>query len=119
MKKASELIVSAALLMVLFLKLDPLHLFMPTATQMVLLAVFVAAFALYAGVIFREKARDERESFLLYRANRLGYLVGIVAISVIIVIQDLQHALDPYLLLILGIMIVVKLAALKLSQHDD
>ena len=119
MKKASELTVSAALLVVLFLKLDPLHLFMPTATQMILLAVFAAAFALYAGVIFREKARDERESFLLYRANRLGYLVGIIAISVIIVIQDLQHALDPYLLLILAIMIVVKLAALKLSRHDD
>lgn len=119
MKKQSELIVSATLLVVLFLKLDPLHLFMPTATQMVLLAVFAAAFALYAGVIFREKARDERESFLLYRANRLGYLVGIVSISLIIVIQDLQHSLDPYLLFILAIMIVVKLAVLKFTRHDE
>ncbi len=112
MKNPSEILLAIGLLLVLFLKLDPFHLFMPTATQMILLVIFAAAFALYSGAIYREKARDERESLHLYRANRMGYLVGVVSISVVIVIQDIRHELDPYLLIILALMIVVKLIAL-------
>jgi len=112
MKNLNEIFLAGGLLAVLFLKLDPFHWFMPTATQMLLLCLFAAAFALYSGAIFREKAQDERESLHLYRANRMGYLVGVVSISVIIVIQDIRHELDPYLLLVLALMIVVKLLAL-------
>ncbi|PKL08189.1 MAG: hypothetical protein CVV51_10180 [Spirochaetae bacterium HGW-Spirochaetae-7] len=119
MKKPSEITVSAALLAVLFLKLDPFHWLMPTATQMVLLGVFAVAFALYAGAIFQEKAQDERESLLLYRANRMGYLVGVVSLSALIVVQDLRHDLDPSLLLVLALMVVVKLAVLRYSRFHN
>ncbi len=112
MKNLNELLLAVGLLVVLFLKLDPFHWFMPTATQMLLLVLFASAFSLYSGVIYREKARDERESLHLYRANRMGYLVGVVSISVVIVIQDIRHELDPYLLIILALMIVVKLITL-------
>jgi len=112
MKKVSEILLALSLLAVLFLKLDPFHWFMPTAMQMLLLCLFAAAFALYAGAIYREKALDERETQHLYRANRMGYLVGVISLSIIIVIQDIQHQLDPYLLLVLALMIVVKLIAL-------
>lgn len=112
MKNLGEVTLAAGLLAILFLKLDPFHWFMPTATQMLLLCVFAAAFALYSGAIFREKARDERESLHLYRANRMGYLVGVVALSAIIVVQDIRHELDPWLLLVLALMIVVKLIVL-------
>jgi predicted Co/Zn/Cd cation transporter (cation efflux family) len=117
MKKPSELTISAVLLAALFLKLDPFHWLMPTATQMGLLGVFAVAFALYAGAIFREKAQDERESLLLYRANRMGYLAGVVSISVVIVFQDLRHNLDPMLLLVLALMVVVKLMVLGYSRY--
>jgi hypothetical protein len=116
MKNQRELLLSVALLLVLFLKLDPLHWLMPNMIQMVILCIFAAAFALYAGVIFREKAQDERESSHLYRASRIGYLVGVISLSIIIVVQDVQHQLDPYLLIVLGLMIVTKLIALKYSQ---
>jgi len=116
MKALSESLVALALLVVLFLKVDPLHWFMPTEMQMIVLCVFAAAFALYAGVVFREQAKDERESSHLYRASRWGYLVGVVALTMLIVVQDVLHRLDPWLLGILGLMVVTKLVVLRWAQ---
>jgi len=116
MKALSESLVAVAVLTVLFFKLDPFHWFMPTEMQMILLCVFAAAFALYAGVVFREQAKDERESNHLYRASRWGYLVGVVALSLLIVVQDVLHRLDPWLVAILGLMVVTKLVVLRWAQ---
>ena len=116
MKALSESLLALAVLAVLFLKVDPFHWFMPTEMQMLLLALFAAAFALYAGVVFREQAKDERESTHLYMASRWGYLIGVVALSVVIVVQDVMHRLDPWLLAILGLMVVVKLVVLRWAQ---
>lgn len=116
MKALSEALLALAVLVFLFLKIDPFHWFMPTEMQMILLCIFTAAFALYAGVVFREQAKDERESNHLYRASRWGYLVGVVALSVLIVVQDLLHRLDPWLLGILGLMVITKLVVLRWAQ---
>ena len=116
MKALTESLLALAVLAVLFLKIDPFHWFMPTEIQMILLCFFAAAFALYAGVVFREQARDERESDHLYRASRWGYLVGVVTLSVIIVVQDVLHRLDPWMLIVLGAMVVTKLVVLRWSQ---
>lgn len=116
MKALSESLVGLAVLLILFLKMDPFHWFMPTEMQMLLLCFFAAAFALYAGVVFREQAKDERESSHLYRASRWGYLVGVVALSILIVVQDVLHRLDPWLLVVLGVMVITKLVVWRWSQ---
>jgi len=116
MRALSETLLAFAVLIVLFLKMDPFHWFMPTEMQMLILCIFAAAFALYAGVVFREQARDERESSHLYLASRWGYLVGVVSLSLVIVVEDVLHRLDPGLLLVLGIMVVVKLVVLRWAQ---
>jgi len=112
MKNLSEILISACLIVVLAFKLDPFHWFMPNEVQMLILCLFAAGFALYAGVVFREKAHDERENAHLYLASRISYLVGIISLSLIIVIQDILHQLDPWLLLVLAIMILTKLLVL-------
>lgn len=116
MKALTESLLAVAVLAVLFLKIDPFHWFMPTYMQMILLCIFAAAFALYAGVVFREQARDERESDHLYRASRWGYLVGVVMLSAVIVVQDVLNQLDPWMLIVLGTMVVTKLIVLRWSQ---
>jgi len=116
MKALTETLLALAVLAVLFLKADPFHWFMPTEVQMILLCVFAAAFALYAGVVFREQARDERDSDHLYKASRWGYLVGVVALSVIIVVQDVLHQLDPWMLVVLGLMVITKLVVWRWHQ---
>lgn len=115
MKVLSESLMALAVLIVIFFKIDPFHWFMPNELQMLLLCLFAAALALYAGVVFREKARDERESEHRYRASRWGYLVGVVALTIVIVVQDVLHQLDPWLLVVLGLMVVVKLVVLRWS----
>lgn len=116
MKALTESLLAAAVVVVLFLKVDPFHWLMPTEIQMILLCCFAAALALYAGVVFREQAQDERESAHLYRASRWGYLVGVVALSVVIVVQDVLHQLDPWLMGILGLMVVTKLVVFRWAQ---
>lgn len=117
MKLWSEIVLALAVLLVLLFKVDPFHWFMPDAVQMLLLCLFAAAFALYAGVIFREKPQDERESAHLYRASRVGYLVGVISLSLVFVIKDILGIHDPWTVGILALMIITKLAVLKYDQH--
>ena len=117
MKNLSELFLALSVIAVLLLKLDPFQWFMPNEVQMILLCIFAAAFALYAGVVFREKPQDERENVHLYRASRVGYLAGVISLSVVFVIKDIQHQSDPYLTVVLAIMIITKLVVLKYNQY--
>jgi hypothetical protein len=116
MKTLSESLVALAVLVALFLKIDPFHWLMPTELQMVVLCLFAAALALYAGAVFREKAKDERESSHLYRASRWGYLVGLISLSALVVVRDIQHKLDPWLLGILGVMVLIKIIVLRWAE---
>ncbi len=117
MRKLTEILVTLAMLVIMFFKVDPWHWFMPTEIQMLLLCFLVAGVCIWVGLIFREKAHDERETLHLYRASRAGYLVGVLSLSVLIVIQDLQHHLDPLVLVVLAIMITTKLVVLTISQY--
>jgi hypothetical protein len=119
MKKLSEIVVALILVAVLFVKADPFHWLMPDAVQMVILGVLAAVFALYAGLIFREKPADERESLHLYKASRIAYLAGTIALTAVIVVQDILHQLDVWLIVVLGIMIVTKLIVLLYSRYKN
>lgn len=119
-KTLSEILVSLALATLLFLKIDPFHWFMPTEMQMLILCGFAVAFGLYAGILFREKAEDEREAYHLYKASRVAYLVGVISLSVLIVVQDINHKLeDPWLVVILGVMILTKMVTLMWSRYRN
>lgn len=118
MKNLREPFVLLALLAVLFLKLDPFHWFMPTSAQMIILALFAAAFSLYAGTIASERPRDERESNHLTLASRMGYFVGIATLSAVIVVQDLAHRLDAWPCIVLGAMIIAKFAVLAWARRN-
>jgi hypothetical protein len=117
MRKVSEVLVVIAMLVIIFFKIDPWKWFMPTDIQMLLLCLLVAGVCIWVGLIFRERARDERETLHLYRASRAGYLVGVLSLSILVVIQDLRHQLDPLVLVVLAIMIITKLVVLKVSQY--
>lgn len=112
----AEILVSLAFVVLLALKLDPFDLLMPNHVQMTILALLVAAGGLYAGVLFRQKARDEREALHLYRASRFAYIAGVGLLVLAIVVQSFAGAVDPWLFYILGGMVVVKLAILVWSH---
>ncbi len=111
-----EIIVSAAFVILLALKFDPLNWLMPTRSQVLVLCLLVAAFGLYAGILFRQKVRDEREALHLHRASRIAYIAGVAVLVAAIVIQSLMGMTDPWLFGVLGGMIIIKMAVLIWSR---
>lgn len=111
-----EVFVSVVFLALLALKLDPFRLLMPNHVQMVILALVVAVFGLYAGILFRQRARDEREALHVYRASRFAYISGVALLVVAIAVQSFQGGADHWLFYILGGMVIVKMAILVWSR---
>jgi uncharacterized membrane protein YgdD (TMEM256/DUF423 family) len=112
----AEILVSLAFIALLGLKLDPLDLLMPNKVQMSILALLVAAAGLYAGILFRQKARDEREALHLHRASRFAYVAGVALLVLAITVQSFKGGTDPWLFYILAGMVIVKLAILIWSR---
>lgn len=83
--------------------------FMPGELSMLLTGIFVALFALFSMLIWREKPRDEREAQLVMASDRLGFLAGAVVLSLIVVIQTLRHQDTLLFVAVLVTMIIAKL----------
>lgn len=111
-----EIVVSLAFIILVALKLDPLNLLMPNKVQMSILALLVAAAGLYAGILFRQKAHDEREALHLYRASRFAYVAGVALLVIAIAFQSFRGGTDPWLYYILAGMVLMKLVILVWSR---
>ena len=83
--------------------------FMPSSIAMLAIAVFVAAFSLFAVLIWRENPRDEREAHILLSSDRLGFLAGAIVLSVGLVIAAIRHESTSLLAVALTAMILAKL----------
>ncbi len=112
----AEILVSVVFLLLLLLKLDPLHLLMPTPVQTLIICLVVAAFGLYAAILFRQRARDEREAHHLYRASHFAYIGGTAILVAAITVQSFVGPMDPWLFAILGGMIIIKMVTLVWSR---
>ena len=107
-----EICVSLALIVLLILFLNPFGFWMPNALLIMMIAGLIVIFALFAGFIWRENSRDERESFHKMMAGKFAFLAGAGGLIAGIVVQSLSHNLDPWLVAILGIMIFAKVIGL-------
>lgn len=103
-----EVAISAILLILLLLLLNPFHFWMPNEAHMLMLIGLVVLFAVFALFVFREKARDEREVLHRFIAGRFAYLVGTALLVIGIVWQSLEHKLDTWLIITLAVMILAK-----------
>jgi len=83
--------------------------FMPSSVVMLMIAVFIAAFSLFAVLIWRESPKDEREAHILLSSDRLGFLAGAVVLSIGLIITSLRHESTNLLALALSAMILAKL----------
>lgn len=108
----SELIISTVLLLLLVLLLNPWGFLMPSPIDMMLLVLFLLLFSLFAVFLFRETARDERESLHRYIAARAAFLLGAAVLVIGILQQSLSHNLDPWLVVSLAAMILGKIVGL-------
>lgn len=110
--------VSAALIVLLILSLNPFNIFMPTMLQTTLIYILVIVFGAFALFVWREKIRDEREGYHRLVAGRWAFLIGALILVVGIVIQHLQEGhIDPWLSVTLGGMVLAKVGGLVYSRY--
>lgn len=103
-----EIFVSATLVVLLVLFLNPFDFWMPNALLMMMVFGLVIVFAIFSSFIWKEYAKDEREILHRMLAGRTAYLAGTGVLVLGIIIQSFRHELDPWLVFALDIMILAK-----------
>ena len=111
-----ETAISTILIVLVLLLLNPLHFWMPSAMVMAIIAGLIIVFALFAVFVWKERAGDERDELHRMFAGRLAFLAGTGVLVAAIALQSLQHAVDPWLIVTLAVMILAKIAGLAYSQ---
>ena len=111
-----ETTIAVILIVLLILFLNPFNFLMPPPYLSMLIIFLIVVFGIFAAVIWKEHARDEREQLHRMLAGRYAFLTGSSILVVGIIIQSLQHAIDRWLIFALVGMILVKLIALGYSQ---
>jgi len=115
-KKHSEIIIALIFLILMFLCLDPFDWLMPSMAQMLFLVLLVLVAAIFSTFVWREGKGDERELMHRMLAGRIAFLAGIIILLIAIVIQSLNHQLDHWLIITLGVMVIAKIVGLLYGQ---
>lgn len=112
MKHVRTNTISIILVLLLILLINPFYFYMPTVAVMsILLAVFII-FVLYAGFIWNEQRRDEREEALSAQSSKAAFLAGSGVLLATILFQQITiGTINIFLIIALGVMILVKLYA--------
>ena len=104
-----EKVVAGALVLIAILLLNPFHFWMPDMMVLGMLAGALVLFGLFASFILREDSRDERDELHRTFAGRNAFLAGCAVLILGIVAQGYSHAVDPWLVVALIVMLVVKI----------
>ncbi|MDA1334414.1 MAG: hypothetical protein O2794_00160 [bacterium] len=114
MKGYSEIILASLVLVLLGLVAHP----MPGMTIMVVTPLLVLAFGGFVALLWKERARDEREEMNRMNADRIAFLVGSAAITVGIMVGSFSNeGPDNWLLFALGAMVLGKIITHFLVRH--
>ena len=122
MRKAifkSELYTSVALIIILVLLVKPTKLLMPQSLDMMLPIFLLVAFFVFTTLFWKESSADERENLHRLNAGRISFLIGSSFLTSGIIIQSLQHNVDPWLVYTLVAMILAKALSRIYSQIKD
>jgi signal transduction histidine kinase len=107
----SELLTGSILVVLLLLLLNPFDVLMLSNTSVMVLALFVVAFLVFVGLVWRSRAVDERELAHQHAAARVSYALGVNVLAIGIVVQSYMYELNFWLPLALGVMVLAKICA--------
>lgn len=113
-----ETVVTIALIATAILLLNPFHFWMPDMMVMGMLAVALALFGIFASFILRERSADERDDQHKSLAGRNAFLAGSGILTLGIAVQGYTHAVDPWLVLALISMVMVKIVTRHWSDRN-
>ncbi len=106
-----EIVVALVLVVLLLALADLIPFWMPDMAQMLALLGACSLLLIWAGFVMYEKSGDERELQHRMNAGRVAYLSGIGTLTLALIIQGLSHAIDPWIAVTLGVMVISKLCA--------
>lgn len=113
-----EKLVALALIVIAILLLNPFNFWMPDMMVMGMLAGALVLFGIFASFILRENSLDERDELHRTFAGRNAFLAGSGVLIMGIVAQGYSHAVDPWLVVALIVMVVVKIATRIWSDRN-
>ena len=113
-----ELFASALLILLFILFLNPLMIWMPSSMEMLVVALTLVAFAVFASFLWREQGGDEREREHRSLAGRVAFLSGAIVITVGITYQSFYHTIDPWLISTLIVMVLSKLISRRYFDRN-
>jgi len=105
----TEVSISLILIVLTVLLLNPFHFWMPNMLHMIMLALTLVIFALFAIFILREKVQDERETLHRMLSGRVAFLTGSALLTIAIIVQSIQDIVDVWLVIVLVAMVLSKL----------
>ena len=107
-KKLLDIILLLGLATIALLAIAPKTFVMPTSLQMLILAAVLGLIATFLVLLWREQPDDEREMQNQALASRSAYIVGSLVLIAALIIQSLNHDLDPAIPVALLAMIATK-----------
>jgi hypothetical protein len=108
-KIIKEIVASSFLIVLAVLLLNPMHFWMPNALVMCMLASTFILFALFTSLILKESVYDERDFVNRSFAGRNAFIAGSGVLVIGIVVEGYTHSIDPWLVIALIVMILVKI----------
>lgn len=104
-----EIIIGTIVLAILGIFLNPTNLLMPDSVNVMLILGLILGFLGFIGLFWREQPSDERDTVHMQKSGRVSFFVGATILVMGIVIQALNHDIDPWLLYALSGMVLTKL----------
>lgn len=103
-------IIGSALLVILFVLANPFGFWMPTESVYLGVVALAVVSVLFAGIVFRDSSKDEREESLRNISARSGYLAGILILTGGIIVTALMgHEENIWLIGALAGMVISRL----------
>jgi len=113
----SESLLAIILLVLLLIFLNPFDFLMPPPFLSMLVIVLIAIFGMFVAVIWKEQVGDERETMHRMLAGRFAFLIGSTILVIGIILQELKHITDPWLIYALVGMLLGKILGLLYGQR--
>jgi hypothetical protein len=111
MKLLFEVIIVLVILGIALILFNPTHLLMPDSVSTLLMLGLVVSFLVFLGIVWKEQARDERDTYHIQKSGRVAFFVGTTILVIGVIAQATKHDIDPWLLLALSGMVLTKLGS--------
>ncbi len=107
----THIFLAIALVILLLLLTDPFMYWMPPLVATLALLLIAAIMCVWTFFVMKESGGDERELLHRMHAGRIAYLSGSAVLTIALVVQGLQHEIDPWIALTLVVMVLAKLVS--------